>query len=114
MTAWIMETLLVTTGLTFLVGLWTRSRSASPAVAHILWLLVLLRFVCPSVVTWPWAFTAAPQAAPTSETDRGPDVVTSSVAVIEFVERGGPEMSAGRVPVVLPRETLGFDPVLET
>src|SRR5262249_14178144 len=55
MWSWILENTLVSSALAVVVAISCRSLRARPAVCHFLWLLVLVRLVCPPlhVSAWP-------------------------------------------------------------
>jgi beta-lactamase regulating signal transducer with metallopeptidase domain len=53
--SWILQTTLITCGLSLAAALICRRERLSPAAAHAIWLLVLLRLlVPPGLLTWPW------------------------------------------------------------
>lgn len=51
---WLAETTLVATALAVVASLAPRVRNLSPAVRHVLWLVVLVKLVTPPLVRWPW------------------------------------------------------------
>jgi beta-lactamase regulating signal transducer with metallopeptidase domain len=55
MLIWCAETTIVTGVLALLAHTIGRHRSASPSVRHALWLVVLIKFATPPLVSWPWA-----------------------------------------------------------
>ncbi len=61
---WAVQTVVITAAMVVLIGFAGRWMRVMPAALHILWLLVLVRFVVPPVVEWPWPLTelAAPDA----------------------------------------------------
>ena len=52
---WIFQNLVITTALAAAVALACRFGRIGPVARHALWVLVLLKFVTPPVVVWPWA-----------------------------------------------------------
>jgi beta-lactamase regulating signal transducer with metallopeptidase domain len=52
---WMLQNTLVIAGLTALVVLVCRVGHLGPAIQHALWAVVLLKFLTPSLVYWPWA-----------------------------------------------------------
>jgi beta-lactamase regulating signal transducer with metallopeptidase domain len=63
----------VCTALAILVAVVCRIGRLRPAVAHLLWLVVLVRLVVPPVVTWPWSPPDLADAiAPAAQTAEGP------------------------------------------
>lgn len=69
MLGWCAETTLVAAGLAALAVLLGRSRRLTAEARHALWLVVLLRFLVPPLVAWPWARGDRPgmsEAAPTT------------------------------------------------
>ena len=56
MLMWFAETTLVTGILALLALAISRQRSIPPSVRHALWLVVLIKFATPPLVSWPWAF----------------------------------------------------------
>ena len=67
---WLAENAVLTTLLAGLVILLCRFGRFRPAVRHALWLLVLLKFLSPPLLPWPWEMTPAPELAPMA--DRAP------------------------------------------
>jgi beta-lactamase regulating signal transducer with metallopeptidase domain len=55
MLLWCAETTIVTAVLAVLALAIGRHRSVSPSVRHAFWLVVLIKFVTPPLVSWPWA-----------------------------------------------------------
>jgi len=107
---WAFQNLVVTAILALVVAAVCRTRGLSPVVRHALWVLVLVKFVTPPLMAWPWhvpdplgiqaldarpvpvaalSTTAAetPSIGPTSEPTLATD---SSMAAAE--DRRGPEM----------------------
>src|SRR4051812_42826691 len=62
MLQWALENLVLSAILSVAVCAVCRFRSVGPAARHALWLVVLVKMITPSLVTWPWAF-ANPLAA---------------------------------------------------
>jgi beta-lactamase regulating signal transducer with metallopeptidase domain len=56
MLIWVAETTVVTAIMAIAALAIGRKRSLSPSIRHALWLVVLVKFVTPPVVAWPWAF----------------------------------------------------------
>lgn len=52
---WIFQNVVITTVLAAAVVVVTRATRMGPVGRHALWLLVLLKFVTPPLVVWPWA-----------------------------------------------------------
>lgn len=52
---WLFQNLVVTAGLAVLVTVICRTLRPGPVVRHAMWVLVLLKFVMPPIVAWPWA-----------------------------------------------------------
>jgi beta-lactamase regulating signal transducer with metallopeptidase domain len=52
---WILQNLLVTTVLAAVVALVCRFGRVGPVARHAVWVLVLVKFVTPPIVEWPWA-----------------------------------------------------------
>src|SRR5271165_2842745 len=55
MLAWFAETTIVVGVLSLVALAASRLRPISPSVRHALWLVVLIKFVTPLLVSWPWA-----------------------------------------------------------
>lgn len=51
---WLGQHLLITTALAAIVFAACQSLRLKPAACHVLWLVVLVRLLVPSVATWPW------------------------------------------------------------
>jgi beta-lactamase regulating signal transducer with metallopeptidase domain len=64
MLIWCAETTIVTGVLALVALAIGRHRSVSPAVRHALWLVVLIKFVTPPLVSWPWALDVRSAAWP--------------------------------------------------
>ena len=68
MIGWLAQNTVVAALLAVVVAVVVRAAKPSPAVRHLLWLLVIVKLVVPPVVCWPGvAAPAAPGAAPTME-----------------------------------------------
>src|SRR5688572_27546701 len=52
---WIFQNLVITTVLAAAVALACRAGRLGPVAGHALWVLVLVKFVTPPLVVWPWA-----------------------------------------------------------
>src|SRR5688572_574341 len=52
---WIFQNLVITTVLAAAVALACRAGRIGPVARHALWVLVLVKFVTPPLVVWPWA-----------------------------------------------------------
>ena len=52
---WIFQNVVITTALAAAVAMVGRSGRIGPVAKHALWVLVLLKFITPPVVVWPWA-----------------------------------------------------------
>jgi beta-lactamase regulating signal transducer with metallopeptidase domain len=52
---WIFQNLVITTALAAVVALACRFGRIGPVARHALWVLVLVKFVTPPLVVWPWA-----------------------------------------------------------
>ena len=59
MLGWFAETTLVTAALTLVAVVASRLRSVGPTTRHALWLVVMIKLVTPSLLSWPWA-TSSP------------------------------------------------------
>ncbi len=95
MLAWCAETAIVT-GILALVALAIgRHRSVTPAVKHALWLVVLIKFVTPPLLSWPWAFDlhslewplAHPEAIARIDVDDEPAPASSPLASVIEIPR---------------------------
>lgn len=85
MPAWVLHNAVLALPLAGAVWLVVRRLKPRPAVAHALWLLVVLRLALPPVVAWPWALPLpwAKQAAPV-EAVAEPEVVSDSVSDVAY------------------------------
>jgi beta-lactamase regulating signal transducer with metallopeptidase domain len=52
---WLFQNLVVTALLAGAVGLVCRTTRVGPVIRHALWLIVLIKFVTPPIVVWPWS-----------------------------------------------------------
>ena len=52
---WIFQNLVMTTLLAAVVAVACRAGRIGPVARHALWVLVLVKFVTPPLVEWPWA-----------------------------------------------------------
>jgi beta-lactamase regulating signal transducer with metallopeptidase domain len=52
---WVFQNLVLTAALAAIVLLLCRAGRLGPVVRHALWVLVLVKFVTPPIVVWPWA-----------------------------------------------------------
>src|SRR5687767_4605015 len=52
---WIFQSLVTTAALAALVAVVCRFGRIGPVARHALWVLVLVKFVMPPLVVWPWA-----------------------------------------------------------
>src|SRR6187549_2875384 len=52
---WIFQNVVITTALAAAVTMIGRSGRIGPVAKHALWVLVLLKFITPPIVVWPWA-----------------------------------------------------------
>jgi hypothetical protein len=70
---WIFQNLVITTVLAAAVALVCRAGRIGPVARHALWVLVLVKFITPPVVVWPWAapdpFALAAPDSPATRTD---------------------------------------------
>jgi beta-lactamase regulating signal transducer with metallopeptidase domain len=55
MTWWLFQNVVVTAGLALVVVVICRTTRIGPVGRHALWLVVLIKFVTPPLVVWPWA-----------------------------------------------------------
>ena len=54
---WLAESVVVTAALALVVAAICRTTRIGPVARHALWVIVLVKFVAPPVVAWPWALT---------------------------------------------------------
>jgi hypothetical protein len=52
---WLFQNIVVTALLACVVALVCRTTRVGPVARHALWLIVLLKFITPPVLVWPWA-----------------------------------------------------------
>ena len=78
---WIFQNVVMTTALAAMVLLIGRTARLGPVARHALWVLVLLKFITPPLVQWPWA---APDplglGAPAEVVARGPQLAATAPA----------------------------------
>jgi beta-lactamase regulating signal transducer with metallopeptidase domain len=100
---WLFQNIVITTALAATVAMIGRTRRIGPVAKHALWVLVLLKFITPPLVVWPWA---APDplglAAPSAVVDesRAP-IVTAMQANRADVIIGDESRSAGVTDVAI-------------
>ena len=76
---WLFQNVVMTTALAATVWVICRATRIGPVARHALWLLVLVKFVTPPLVVWPWAapdplgLAALDIRAEASTGDGGPD-----------------------------------------
>jgi beta-lactamase regulating signal transducer with metallopeptidase domain len=51
---WLVQNTITVAGLALVVALICRAARLSPAARHVLWLVILLKFLTPPLVHWPW------------------------------------------------------------
>ena len=51
---WVFQNVVATAVLALIVAVICRSFRISPGIRHALWMLVLIKFITPPVVAWPW------------------------------------------------------------
>jgi beta-lactamase regulating signal transducer with metallopeptidase domain len=86
---WLFQNLVVTAGLALAVAVVCRTSRIGPVGRHALWLVVLVKFVTPPLVVWPWA---APDPLRVSafdvRADRGFDLAIPAVADVDAAASG--------------------------
>ena len=55
MTWWLFQNLVITAALAAVVAAICRTTRIGPVARHALWVVVLVKFVTPPLVVWPWA-----------------------------------------------------------
>src|SRR5688572_7490198 len=88
MTWWIFQSLVTTAALAALVAVVCRFGRIGPVARHALWVLVLVKFVMPPLVAWPWAAPDPLRLARTESleirrglaTDEGPLAATGELS----------------------------------
>ena len=113
---WIFQSLVTTAALAALVALICRFGRIGPVARHALWVIVLVKFVAPPVVVWPWA---APDPLGLARFDRkeateaiaagGTEVGTGISEDVRQVAM--PEMSAASISAPTPRESSNDSPL---
>ena len=75
-----------------------------PAARHLLWLVVVVKFLTPPVVYWPWAlpiFSPAPAVAlPTTTAPAAPAISEVRTVIIDMPPDFGPEPEVTEAPPV--------------
>lgn len=99
MTWWIAQNGMVTAALALVVALACRLLRAGPVARHALWVLVLVKFITPPLVVWPWAVPdplgLSGEARPT---DREPSTVLTNQREDGPVASGAALPSAANFP----------------
>jgi len=62
--SWSIQSIVVTAAMIPVVKLLSRLFRHRPAIQHALWVVVLLKFVTPSIVAWPWQLSDLPGGVP--------------------------------------------------
>ncbi len=80
---WLAQHLVTTSVLVAAVAVICRRLTARPALAHALWLVVLIKFLTPPLVAWPWTLSLA-ATTPLSQSDPSPKEGTGSTLSTEY------------------------------
>ena len=87
MLIWFAETTIVAGVLALVAIALSKSRRIAPSLRHTLWLVVLIKFVTPPIVAWPWATQWHPldwttawrqSALPAAEPDEAPSPIVTA------------------------------------
>ena len=103
---WLFQNVVITTALAALVALVCRTTAISPVTRHALWVLVLVKFVTPPLIAWPWtmpdplglAMPSTPVAMSTGLP--GADQMSTGIAA--------PTRQEGNVAAVAPLESASM------
>jgi beta-lactamase regulating signal transducer with metallopeptidase domain len=87
---WIFQNIVITTALAAAVAMIGRSTRIGPVAKHALWVLVLLKFITPPIVVWPWA---APDPLGLAVPSRTID--ESRASVVTATETDRPDVKVG-------------------
>ena len=95
---WLLQNVVITAGLALAVAMVCRVTRLGPVARHALWLVVLVKFVTPPLVVWPWAAPDPLGVAALDVSDDG-DRETGVLAVLAaaapvHVPAGGDDTSA--------------------
>lgn len=110
---WALQTVLITAVMAAMVaavGRWGRVR---PVALHLLWLLVLVRFVLPPVIVWPWPLATLPNLAnaDSAAEPSGPvpflRLVGDAIAPVEVPATVAAESGSVASAPLLPALTIG-------
>ena len=88
---WVFQNVVATAILAMVVAGVCRTFRISPGIRHALWMLVLIKFVTPPVLTWPWQ---VPDPLGIQALDARPETDSRWVAVAEPVGASGPRVGA--------------------
>ena len=102
---WFAQTTLIAGGLAVVATLAGRWKRLGPEARHVLWLVVLLKFVTPPIVAWPWG---VPNAWP-ARVDPSPAVP----AVVVAVPTPMPPPPIEPPPAALPDPEASIEPLPE-
>ena len=80
MAFWIFQNIVITAALAAAVALVCRSGRLGPVARHALWVLVLIKFVTPPLVVWPWA-APDPLGIAAIDTELSDRLVTSNADI---------------------------------
>ncbi len=104
MLRWCAETTIVTGALALLALAIGRHRSVSPSVRHAFWLVVLIKFMTPPLVSWPWAVDIRSLEWPAAwQTTAAPPVVALEVSPAALPDSPAAEVSSAGVSVQIDR-----------
>jgi len=97
---WLFQNVVITAGLALAVAMICRIGRIGPVARHALWLVVLVKFVTPPLVVWPWS---APDplrvAALETRVDDRPDVVADQAFI--DLDATAPSIDAGVTPATM-------------
>ena len=93
MTWWLFQNIVITAALAAVVAMICRVSRVGPVIRHALWVLVLVKFVTPPLVAWPWGAPdpfgiAAPSTIAVASADLALTAPKEEAAVVSASVRG--------------------------
>ncbi|HVS38069.1 MAG TPA: M56 family metallopeptidase, partial [Gemmataceae bacterium] len=112
MFTWLIVHTVVTAAMAVLVAAACRFFRRGPAVRHLLWLIVLLKFLTPPVVSWPWSLPLYASAPRPPSPSSAPEAATAQVRTIIIDEEPATDIapSLPDAPPAAPAAPPAADP----
>ncbi len=113
MCQWLIVHTIVTAATAVLAAAACRCFRLGPAVRHLLWLVVLVKFLTPPIVYWPWTLSLHGSPPPPSPSARGPATVQVRTIIIDEEPATDVGPAAQDAPAAAPTALPPADPPAE-